>query len=239
MITEQNSAGCSPAVNPPRAPRKPRDVGLALWYLLHKVRVDSELTEAVIEGVRQKCRMSSERLAELRAGPFQHLWHRMVEKRARRLAHFRAHGSIQPGWTPPAPGEQDRSAQVAALRHYRTVIAPQRARKRNRLAGKDHAFTEWLTQKLYRSRKIHSPQKRIRVLNALHARLTERLFADELSADEARLFAEMKKPDQGRQRNRLGPGSGGPKRPPNIASAFPGCHGPPRCIGGQSPPEVR
>ncbi len=106
-------------------PIKPRDVGLLLWCLLHRVPVEVDpLTEQWIEVARKHVRMSPERLAEIRTGPLHVYWDRMLEKRARRLAYFREHGYVPPRWTPLEPGEQDRSASVLALRLYWKRVRP-------------------------------------------------------------------------------------------------------------------
>ena len=65
----------------PRAIQKPRDLGLLHWRL-SKLPADVELTEAVIDAERQHAKMTPERLATLRAPPFDIFWQRLADKRA-------------------------------------------------------------------------------------------------------------------------------------------------------------
>jgi len=65
----------------PRAIQKPRDLGLLHWRL-SKLPADAELTEAVIDAERQHAKMTPERLATLRAPPYDIFWQRLADKRA-------------------------------------------------------------------------------------------------------------------------------------------------------------
>jgi len=64
----------------PRAIQKPRDLGLLHWRL-SKLPSTVDLTEVVIEAERQHARMTPERLATLRAPPYDIFWRRLVERR--------------------------------------------------------------------------------------------------------------------------------------------------------------
>ncbi len=161
-------------MNKHRQPPKPRDLGLLLWTLLYRVPVEEKLTNRWIEAGRQRCRMSRERLASLREGAHARHWKRLHERRARRLSYFREHGEIPDGWTPPAPGEQDRSKQVLAMQLYWKTRAKVRAKSRKR----PNAVAAKLTTAYRALSRIRSKARRQAALDALEARLYEQVLAD-------------------------------------------------------------
>lgn len=153
---------------------KPRDLGLLLWTLLYRVPVEEKLTSRWIEAARKHCRMSKERLAALREGEHGRHWKRLHERRTRRLSYFREHGKIPDGWTPPAPGEQDRSKQVMAMQMYWKTRAKVRAKSRKR----PNAVAAKLTTAYRALASIRSKARRRLALDALEARLYEQVLAN-------------------------------------------------------------
>ena len=153
---------------------KPRDLGLLLWTLLYRVPIEEKLTSRWIEAARKHCRMSKERLAALREGAHTRHWRRLRERRARRLSYFREHGRIPDGWTPPVPGEQDRSKQVMAMQMYWKTRAKVRAKSRKR----PNAVAAKLTTAYRSLARIRSKARRRAALDALEARLYEQVLAN-------------------------------------------------------------
>ena len=95
-------------------PPKPRDLGLVLWCLLYRVPVEKEITEQWIEVARKHCRMSPDRLLDLRTDPVHSRhWDRLEAKREARLAYYQKHGELPPKGSPLLPGEPDRSGDQA------------------------------------------------------------------------------------------------------------------------------
>lgn len=113
---------------------KPRDLGLLLHALVYRVPIEDQITEEWIEITRRHCRMTSERLAELRSAPHARHWRYLVEKRERRLAWAKDHGQA-PTYTPLAPGEHSHAAALRGLRTYWKTIRPILAKMKRRPAA--------------------------------------------------------------------------------------------------------
>ncbi len=117
-----------------RLTMKPRDLGLLLHALTYRVPVEDQITEEVIENVRQHCHMKPERLAELRSAPHARHWRYLIEKRDRRLAWTKEHGK-PPAYVPLAPGERDHSAAMRGMRVYWKAVRPILAKMKRRPAA--------------------------------------------------------------------------------------------------------
>jgi hypothetical protein len=153
---------------------KPRDLGLLLWCLLYRVPIEEKITKRWIEAARKHCRMSPERLTTLRQGMHARHWCRLRERRARRLIYFRKHGEIPHGWTPPAPGEQDRSKQVQAMRLYWHTRAKAKARIRKR----PKAATAKLTNAYFAARRIRSKARRSAAMDMVEMMLYDQILTN-------------------------------------------------------------
>jgi hypothetical protein len=122
----------------------------------------------------------------------------MHDRRNRRLEYYWKNGSIRDGWTPPAPGDPDRSKQVAAMKHYWRELAPKRALYKKMKAGRDKLFWEWHTKRYLRSRKIRNRSERLSELNILEALMFKRIMANRLTLEEFMVFDEII--DRGRKK---------------------------------------
>ena len=163
-----------------RLPPKPRDLGLILHYLLHRVPIQSRITAAQVERARAFCHMRPARLAALQAEPHARHWRSMLGKRARRLAWLKEHGEPPPdGWSPPGPGEPDRLEAVAALRVYWWKVRPFVAKMKRR-PGAQH---QKLTNRYLATRKIRSPSKRMAALDRTEALMMLQHMATEKPVD--------------------------------------------------------
>jgi len=164
--------------------RKPRNLGLMLWYLVYRVPVLDKLTDAWVLKAREHCRMSSERYQKLQDPEYAIHWNRMRGRRQRRLEYYQENGSVPDGWSPPGPGEPDRSKQVAAMKLHRKLLAPKRALFRKMKQGKDKRFWAWHTKRYLRSRKIRNRAERLAELDVLEALMFERVLADKLTLED-------------------------------------------------------
>jgi len=152
----------------PTLPRKPRDLGLLLNVLLYRVAIDAEITEPLIEKVRQHCRMKPERLAELRKEPHARFWRLMLQRRAARLAYFREHGELPPRWMPLLPGDRDHGAAMNGLRRYRKGGL---ARMKSQLRKHPDKVGQKLSHRYLKAKRIRSHYRRNSVLDQVTAEL--------------------------------------------------------------------
>jgi hypothetical protein len=114
---------------------KPRDLGLLLHTLVHRVPIEEPITEAWIEIARKHCRMSPERLAVLRSEPLARHWRYLTEKRQRRLDWAKAHNGQAPAFIPSAPGERDYKPAVIGMRTYWKKVRPMISKMKKRPAA--------------------------------------------------------------------------------------------------------
>lgn len=128
--------------------------------------------------------MSPERLVQLRGPAFARHWHRMEEKRDRRATYCRTHGHVPTGWTPPAPGEQDRTRQVLAMQHYWHT----RAKLKARLRKHPDAMSAKLMNAYLAAQRIRSRPRRAAALAVVESMLFDNVLggSHELSFREFR-----------------------------------------------------
>src|SRR5207248_269020 len=82
-----------------------RHLRLVLWFLLHKIHPQVELTREHELLACEHCRMPIASLDQSKTD-FPNLWERLYAKRQRRLDYLLLHRSIPEGWTPPNPLER-------------------------------------------------------------------------------------------------------------------------------------
>jgi len=114
---------------------KPRDLGLLLHLMVHRVPMEEPITEAWIEIARKHCRMTPERLAVLRSEPHARHWRYLTEKRQRRLDWAKGHNGQAPAFIPPAPGARDHTKAVTGLRTYWKKVRPMISKMKKRPAA--------------------------------------------------------------------------------------------------------
>lgn len=169
---------------------KPRDLGLLLWCLLYRVPIDAEITPQWIEVARKHCKMSPDRLNEVKEDPaLQHHWERMDAKRAARRRYFKKHGEAPPKGYPLLPGEPDRTVQVMALQEYWQTVAKLKARNRK----KPNAQDKKLLNRYRAIRRLQSSHSKLEALNDIEARFLMDLKArtGNLSMQDYRLLRSM------------------------------------------------
>lgn len=153
----------------PLLTKLPRDLGLLVHFLMYRVPVEAEITEAWIEIARKHCRMKPERLANLRAGDHARHWPRMLERRAARLAYFKAHGDLPPRWLGLLPGEPNHYSQLVGLRRYRKGGL---AKLKSRLRKHPDTAGAKLTNRYLATRRLRSTTRKSTALDDVLARLT-------------------------------------------------------------------
>jgi hypothetical protein len=153
----------------PSPNRAPRDFGLVLWCLVHRIKVQiEELTPEMIEAVREHCKMSPERFALCRER-HPEAWANMLARRARRRRWWSEHGRIDPGWTPPDPSRPHTKSNPAPLLIYNVDGAKRRALRRR---GAPEWQMKAIVRKLDRIR--NSPPK----TTAGHVRALDRVLVE-------------------------------------------------------------
>jgi len=129
----------------------PRDYGLLLWYLIHRIPVNRKrLWPSHIKEALRHCKMPMERLEECRRR-WPRLWASMLKRRRRRLDYWLKHGDIPEGWTPPDPNNPKTAADVTALREY--AHSPQIKRRALRHRGMPAWRAKHILAKLERLRQ--------------------------------------------------------------------------------------
>ena len=190
----RNPVVCPHCGKPIRKAPKPRDLGLLLHVLTYRVKVESEITEEHIDAARQHCKMSPERLAELRGKDHARFWGYMLEKRALRLEWLNVIGHPPPyGWTPPREGERDNRAGVQAMKAYYKIVAKLKAKmRRNPEAQAQKIFNRYL-----RSKRLRSDSRKWAALTDVEARLAIKLRIEngEFKMSEYRALKACMLPD--------------------------------------------
>ena len=83
-----------------KIPQPTKHFRLVLWFLLYRVHPQQQIDRQMEVIACERCRMPL-CLFNLFKKDFQSHWNRLLEKRARRLAHLLKYGEIPDGWTPP------------------------------------------------------------------------------------------------------------------------------------------
>ena len=151
-----------------KLPTKPRDLGLLLHWLVYSVPCETPITEQVIEAAREHCRMTSERLAVLRAAPHDRHWPRMQERRAARLAYFTQHGKLPPPGLPLLPGEPYRLKQIDGFYRYRKGGL---AKLKSRVKKRQESATVKLENLYLKTKRLKSPARKSAALDDVLIRL--------------------------------------------------------------------
>ena len=83
-----------------KIPQPNKHFRLVLWFLLHRVHAQQQITREVEVIACESCRMPLCLFDRLKTDFIRH-WNQMLDKRSRRLAHLLKYGEVPGGWTPP------------------------------------------------------------------------------------------------------------------------------------------
>ena len=145
------------------SPPKPRDLRLLAWWAGTHSPLNLPDLAATLEAARIHCRMRPERFEGLLEAFAPWLTAYVSERLQRRRNGLPASPRLQPVW----------------LAKYRRQLAPKRAKAKKASPW----FTDWMFQRLIKSREIEDPALRVATLNGLMARIMSRALPDAFGGD--------------------------------------------------------